>query len=262
MGIGAERSSSGTQRCDSCGGLNPPRAEWCGQCLTRFAMWDPAPDSGEPVEPYESPRMPPSTQFDPLTAPELPGSPAANPTETPPSRSLRPVGGGAFRVTGSEVLWSCSTCGGENSLAARTCQTCGTSFATVVSTREPARAGGDPNTAALLSLFLPGAGHAYLGHMGQAIARAVMSMWVVGVTLIAMFSGGGRTSMLLSVCYGISAAGLWLAAAHDAYREAKDQSSLVLLSGRRFLYVTLGLVGVLFVVMTFGAMGARGAIGG
>jgi hypothetical protein len=119
----------------------------------------------------------------------------------------------------------------------------------------------DPNAAALLSLFLPGAGHAYLGLAGQAVARSVMSLWVVGVSLIALFSGGGGAAAPVTVIFGLAAVALWLTAAHDAYREARNQSSLVLLSGRRFLYVTLGLIGVLFVVMTVGALGARGAAG-
>ena len=120
------------------------------------------------------------------------------------------------------------------------------------------REGRDPNAAALISLFLPGAGHAYLGLVGQAIARLVMSVWVVGVSLIALFSGGGAAAPL-SVVYSVAAVALGLTAAHDAYREARNQGTLVLLSGRRFLYLTLGLIGVLFVVMMLGALGARGA---
>jgi hypothetical protein len=117
----------------------------------------------------------------------------------------------------------------------------------------------DPNAAALYSLFLPGAGHAYLGLLGQAVARSVMSLWVVGVSLIALFSGPSAAPV--TVTYGLAAVALWLTAAHDAYREARNQSSLVLLSGRRFLYVMLGLIGVLFVVMIVGALGARGPAG-
>lgn len=156
-------------------------------------------------------------------------------------------------------MWSCSTCGHDNELDAPSCAVCNASFEQTMTNAQVSPHEPDPNKAALYSLLLPGAGHAYLGLVGQAVARAVMSVWVVGVTLIALFSDGGRTGALVWTTYGCAAVALWLAAAHDAYREAGGQPALVLLSGRRFLYVTLALIGVLFLVMTVGAMGARGS---
>lgn len=226
---------SPTRRCPSCGGLNPPGAEWCGQCLTRFDA-----QSG-----------------DPGLRPANTGARGAEHVTT-----AEPVRRGVFQVVGAEVMWSCTVCGHDNPLDAGACQTCAASFADVIRRDERPRLERDPNTAALYSLFLPGAGHAYVGLMGQAIARAVMSIWVVGVALVAVLSGPGRASALISVTYGLAAVGLWLAAAHDSYREAMDQPGLCWLSGRRFLYVTVALIAVLFTVITFGAIAARSAGGG
>lgn len=254
------QTDHGARRCLSCGGLNAAEADWCGQCHTRF---DASPRSAPNQPDLQRPPSPAPSglEFDPLTVPVLPQIATTSPSllraDTPAEPPLR----SAFRVVGDVVWWTCSVCGHVNGLDARACQTCGASFGDAVAGSERPRPERDPNAAALYSLLLPGAGHAYLGYVGQAIARAVMSIWVVGVALIAVFAGGGGPSALISASYGIAAVGLWLAAAHDAFREANEQPGLVWLSGRRFLYVTLGLIAVLFMVITLGAIGARGTAG-
>lgn len=106
---------------------------------------------------------------------------------------------------------------------------------------------------ALVSLFMPGAGHAYLGMWGQAIARGAISIWVVFTALIGAIQG----SVMLGVVFGTAAVALWAVAAHDAYREASGAPSAVLLKGRIFLYVVLGLLLLLMVMLFLGAMQAR-----
>lgn len=106
----------------------------------------------------------------------------------------------------------------------------------------------DPNTVALYSLFFPGAGHWYLDLRGQAVARAILSVWVVFVALLAGIQG----SLTLAVPFGAAAFGLWVVAAHDAYREARGESAAVILKGRMFMYVVLGLL-LLMVVLLVGA---------
>jgi hypothetical protein len=48
-------------------------------------------------------------------------------------------------------------------------------------------------------------------------------------------------------------------AAHDAYQEARGHSAATLLKGRVFMYVVLGLLGLLFVMLVGAAFQARGA---
>jgi hypothetical protein len=263
------------KRCPACGGLNSPTAQWCGQCLSPFAAPPPPPPQSapeteaeefDPLAPWQEftreqePRktgIAGTEEFDPLTAPAL-GSMAPSAIADPPPPPAATVRRGAWQVEGDVIMWTCSICEHHNPLEARSCEVCGATFAIEMTTKDSSRPARDPNAAALYSLFFPGAGHAYLGLVGQAVARGVMSVWVVGVALLSMLSGGGSASLLLSLSYGLAAVGLWLAAAHDAYREAKDQPGLVVLSGRRFLYVTIALISVLFMVMIFGALGARG----
>jgi hypothetical protein len=154
------------------------------------------------------------------------------------------------------VVWTCSRCDTENPLDQQVCAVCGTSFAEVVKPKDdgPER---DPGTATLFSLFFPGAGHGYLGLWGQAIARGVLHAWVLFVVLIALFQRGPG-SVPVAVVFGLAATALWGVSAHDAYREARHESSQVLLKGKVFLYLVLGLLVLLMVLLVSSGLRARG----
>ncbi|MDQ3982340.1 MAG: hypothetical protein M3271_06620, partial [Actinomycetota bacterium] len=75
-------------RCPSCGGLNAPDAEWCGQCLKRFKAPPPPPP-------------PPPAVGDPAPEETQAGAPAA----------IKPgVERAGFRSTEEGILWRCSSC--------------------------------------------------------------------------------------------------------------------------------------------------------
>lgn len=150
-------------------------------------------------------------------------------------------------------MWECTLCQTENPLDRQFCSACDAPFAETLRPPAPERPQRDPNMTALVSLFMPGAGHAYLGMWGQAIARGTISIWVVFTALIGAIQG----SVMLGAVFGIAAVALWAVAAHDAYREASGAPSAVLLKGRTFLYVVLGLLLLLMVMLFLGAMQAR-----
>jgi len=54
----------------------------------------------------------------------------------------------------------------------------------------PRRAEHDPGTAAVWSLLLLGAGHAYSGLWGQAIARGVVSLWEIAIVMFSAWQVG------------------------------------------------------------------------
>jgi hypothetical protein len=228
---GSLRTRGGVVRCPACGGLNPTRADWCGQCLRRFAP--------EPS---------------PLVRPTAASEPVAGPALQPRALAHEEVRRGAFLVGGGIVAWTCALCSTANDLDARSCTACGASFVSTVSppAERPQR---DPNSVALYSLLLPGAGYAHLGLWGQAIARAFMSGWIVSVALFTVFSG----SFVLAAAFGMAALGVWIVGAHDAYWAAKNDDRRAILSGRRWLYLTVGLVAILFVVLVLGAAGVSRA---
>lgn len=144
---------------------------------------------------------------------------------------------GAFSVSEEGIKWTCSRCDTENPLDASICAVCGTSFAD--SMRPPdERPVRDPNTVAMYSLFFPGAGHWYLGLKGAAVARGILSTWVVFVAIVAAVAG----SMAMAAIFGIAAFALWAIAAHDGYREANGEPGAVILKSRTFVYVVIGLL--------------------
>jgi hypothetical protein len=115
----------------------------------------------------------------------------------------------------------------------------------------------DPKIAAFLSLLFPGIGHAYIGDWGAALARAVLSFWVLGLTLLMSMGNDIPGSIGLAFILGSAATGLWLVAAHDAYRSATGAEALVILRGRRYLYVTVGLLGILFLGLVLATFASR-----
>ena len=285
--LGAQQEKDGARalRCADCGGLNPPDADWCGQCLRPFAVPSPpAPENADEPPPL-------TTSADPLFAPlrssEAEGSlaedgfdplfdplgmgfgtvenpspvervaepvvPAGREAEspTPPEVQRR----GAFSIAGGDVTWTCDRCDTDNELSARSCRVCGTAFGDTVGP-QPHKTPRDPNTAALISLFYPGAGHGYLGLWSQAIARAAMSTWVLAVALVAALQKGVPGSRALVVLFGVAAFVLWALGAHDAYREAADHPRGVILRPRMFLYLTVGLLFLLFVSLMVAGISA------
>lgn len=240
---------AGSIRCPSCGGLNPAEAEWCGQCLQRFAARTPPPPPPPPPGAETQGAEEPGAE---VSGAEVPGT---RTSPAPAATATLPVGrtSGAFTVTEAGIVWTCSRCEAVNALDASVCEVCGARFADVI--RPPEEGPGrDPNTVALYSLFFPGAGHWYIGQKGQAVARGVLSVWVVLVALLAAIGG----STLIAVVFGIVATALWVAAAHDAYREARKESALVLLKGRAFLYLVLGLLLLMVILLvTAGVQAGR-----
>jgi ribosomal protein L40E len=251
-----------TIRCPFCGGLNPADAQWCGQCLTRFAEHE------ESSEPPPASEAPPATEEPPATEAPAPASAVEAHDEAPrdparPPAAVAPGGAGpgaasgrAFAVSAEGITWTCPTCETPNPIDADTCSVCGTTFAQMV---HPEReiADKDPNTAALISLFFPGAGHAYLGLWADAIARGVLSVWVVLVAVVAAFAGEQASGRLVTIMFAAVAFGLWAVGAHDAYRAARKERDRVILKGRGFLFLVLGLLGLLLLVLVGSALGAR-----
>lgn len=223
-------------RCPNCGALNPSGAEWCGQCLTRFRKTPPPP--------------PPPL---PGAAPAPDAGTATTPASTEPRPTLTPGRRGAFNVTEAGIKWVCARCDTENPLEAQVCSVCGSPFADTVHPPKtvPER---DPNTVAMYSLFFPGAGHWYLELKGQAVARAVLSTWVVLIALI----GGIQGSLSLAIPFAIAAFALWGLAAHDAFREARREPARVILKGRTFVYVVMGLLMLMVVLLISVGLRARG----
>lgn len=164
---------------------------------------------------------------------------------------------GAFKVTERGIVWRCVRCDSENPLDASICAICGAPMADTLRPPEPELPPRDPNTVAMVSLFFPGAGHAYIGMWGQAVARASISLWVIFTALMGAVQKDIAGGTLLAVVFGLVAFALWIIAAHDSYREARREKRQVILQGRRFLFTVMGLLGLLFLLLVTTALSAR-----
>jgi ribosomal protein L40E len=259
MGISPARNApapSETWKCRDCGATNRARAEWCGQCFaTRTA---PAEDVPAPAAPPSevATAEPPASLEEALMLVAKKSSASGRGTSSQPAApedSGVVQDSGSFRVQPEGISWVCKWCETRNPLAEQRCSVCGASFADVLK-EEKVRPARDPGVVALLSLFLPGAGHAYMGLWGQAVARAVISLWAVLVCFFAAVQGG--RGMLLAIVFGVIAFALWVIAAHDGYREASGSPALALIKSNHFLFLVLGLLGVQITVAFVVALSA------
>ena len=248
-------------RCPRCGAANPPNALWCGQCLESFAPPEPPPPPIDPLDPLGSQTTEPVEEegFDPLidpielvpevAAPQMPTpadfATASVPSKSPPREAIG-TKRGAFVVTEKGIVWTCSVCESINPLDAMVCASCGAPFAQTLAPEPKARPQRDPGRVALLSMVFPGAGHAYLDMWGQAIARGVVFTWVILVAILGFSSSG---SGALAVIFTLAALAVWFVTAHDAYREANGAPNLVILKPKYFLWLVLGLLGVMLILM-------------
>ncbi len=270
QGAGIARSGR-DHKCPQCGANNRADAQWCWQCLERFeapASEDvTAPEAD--AEPRFSNRLPAEPNVAPATDDAMPHRNGHDPellderrsnvvtVKEPEVEAVIEGERGTIEVKGRQITWTCSRCETVNGFERNICEVCGATFAEVLKEPDEDKPKRDPNTVALVSLFFPGAGHGYLGMWGQAVARGVISLWVIATAVFAAAQGATQ-SLIVAVVFGLVSFALWAVSAHDAYREAKGQTNAVLLRDKLFLYLVLGLL-LLSVMMVFSlAMGARG----
>ena len=235
-------------RCPECGGLNRAGAQWCGQCLERFVPPKPLEIPGGSADGGPPPPPPPPGAPQPVAAllSELvaTGPLDAEQAEQARNKSALPLSsqadeGRAILVGADGISWACKHCETVNSIEIETCSVCGMSFADLLRPPSPDKPKRDPNMVALISLFWPGAGHGYIGQWGQAIARAVVSMWVLTVAAVSLVQSGIGA---MATIFGGVAFALWAVAAHDAFQEASNAPSRVILRPKYFLWLVLGLL--------------------
>jgi len=138
--------------CPHCGAGNPAGATWCGQCLRRFDE-TPAPSSARAESTV---------------------------TELRPVRT-RPV---VRSEEGKEPVWTCPACETENPLSASACERCGSKFVSFFAGARDEAPRGSRSAAIGFSAALPGAGNWIYRQSGPAVARAVMYLWTVGISIM------------------------------------------------------------------------------
>ena len=239
-------------RCPQCGGLNRAGAEWCGQCLERFvppkspeirggtAGGGPPPPPPPPGSLQPQDLLSELSQTDPSTEDPHIQTLQPNPGPSVATTSLSSTAGGkAFLVGTDGISWACKHCEVVNSIDTEVCSGCGMPFADLLRPPETVRPKRDPNTVALISLFWPGAGHGYIGDWGQAIARGVVSFWVFVIAGVTYAQSG--LGAMTTIFGGLSFV-FWAVTAHDAFQEASNAPSKVILRGRYLVWLVLGVL--------------------
>lgn len=181
-------------------------------------------------------------------APEQPAVPEAAPG--------RP---GVVRPDG-EVRWTCPACDATNPIEAAACERCGSAFSSLFgasrSVSAPQTSGG---TALAASAVFPGAGHWLLGARGEAVARGVLWVWTLGlsVLLLARPPSVGRGIVRgVAVIFGIAAGGVWLLSFLETARLAEGHRR-PLVPPRTLTYVASVLSGILFAGLVVAATAGR-----
>ena len=91
----------------------------------------------------------------------------------------------------------------------------------------------------------------------QVVGDVRVSTWAIAVALIAGFASGQSSGRLITIMFGLIAFGLWGVAAHDAYRAARHEEGQAILRGRGFLFLVLGMLGLLLLVVVGSALNVR-----
>jgi ribosomal protein L40E len=242
--------------CPSCGASNPPGAEWCGQCLTRFGRQLPARTAAPPAQRPAGVR---SSGGDGLN-PAPPRPPDLSRTV---EVRLTPAAGGRIRRAGAELEWSCLACDTVNSIKLPVCRTCGASMLDLFRQAAPPRPARRPGVALALSA-LPGLGSWYAGAPADGLARLVLAAWWVSTTTLLW----GRPSLVLvlvGLVFAVAAVALWVVSAVDALRLVAGRRPLTgprVLAGAAAVLTLLLMAGLVIAAVTTGPGGPRGSGGG
>lgn len=247
-------------RCPDCGALNPDEAGWCNQCLRRFQPPPPPPGAGLSEAAPATGTEAPTAGVDPFDSLPTAADAIRAPGEVleDSERSVVGTERGPFVVTETGVVWRCPSCESINPIDVEICTGCGTLLRSVVAPTEDRRPERDPRLTVFVSLAFPGVGHAYLGMWGQAFARAAIAALAIAAAIagVTLDAAGSRA---MAVIFAFIALAIWGVSVQDAFHEANRKSRSVILKGRMFLYVTLGVVGLLFLQL---ALGAASQVGG
>jgi ribosomal protein L40E len=221
------------RRCPDCGASNPFAADWCSQCHRRFDHSPPRPAGTNGAERSK----PAAAKTGVATLAEIDGSPAVR-------RSHE----------GDGLVWTCPACETENPLEASACARCGSPFVSFFARPKARRLRASSRGALIGSAALPGLGHWLLGITGAAIARALLYLWTLGVSVLLLArppSTGRSLVRAVATVFALSAAAVWVVSFLETGRLAEgNEEPLVPL--KALTWMMAGLSGVLF----FGLLGA------
>lgn len=220
-------------RCPSCGAGNPSDAAWCGQCHRRFG--GPEPESR---------------------------SSGARATASPSDATAHsPFGHPSIAKRGGVAVWMCPACDAENPLEATVCARCGSNFAAFFAGPKPVVAPrSSANAAVYASAVLPGAGHWIFRMTGQAIARALIYVWTIGIAILLLARPPAAARALVrgvGAIFALAGAAVWLLSMLETLR-IREGDRRPLIQPKALTWLSAGLSGLLLVGLFGAALAGRG----
>jgi hypothetical protein len=159
-----------------------------------------------------------------------------------------------------EPVWSCPACDTENPLASDACARCGSAFTSFFPRdSETPVVPSSPTAAIALSAVLPGAGHWVYRDIPAAISRSLLYAWSLGISILLLTRppAAGRALVRgIGVCFGLTAAALWLISMLEVLRFGEgDRRPLI--PPKALTWLTAGMSALLFLGLLGAIMAGR-----
>ena len=164
--------------------------------------------------------------------------------------------------TGGEPTWICPACDTANPIEATVCSRCGSAFTSFLSegTEPPAPKPVPQGRAVTLTAILPGLGHWSMGRTGLGLARGLLYVWTLSLSLLLLIrppSAGGAVVRLVGVVFLLAAAGVWVVSMMETMRLVEGDDRPVL-PPKALTWVAAGLSVILFMGLLGSALAGRG----
>jgi hypothetical protein len=152
------------------------------------------------------------------------------------------------------ATWACPACGHDNAIGLDACEVCGTTFAAMMRQGE-ARPEVEPTTALMYSLALPGLGHTKMGMGIDGVARGVLVIVLLTMTVL-LFLTGTHSGPLLTifVMFLVLTIVVYLGTALEAYRIADGGQAFI--SPKAMLWGTVAVIMVSISLLALSILGA------
>ena len=163
---------------------------------------------------------------------------------------------------GGDPTWICPACDTPNQIEATACSRCGSAFTSFLSEGREARATKPVprGRAVALTAIVPGLGHWSMGRAGLGLARGLLYVWTLGLSLLLLIrppAAGGAVVRLVGGLFLLAAVGVWMLAMMETMRLVEGDDRPVI-PPNALTWVAAGLSVILFMGLLGAALAGRG----
>jgi ribosomal protein L40E len=163
---------------------------------------------------------------------------------------------------GGSLMWTCPACEATNPIDSGACGRCGSAFTSFFAQPQKAAVRSVPSGRAVaLSAVLPGLGHWALGRAGAGVARAILYVWTLGLSILLLARppvAGRAVVRMVGIVFVLAAAGVWLVSMLETMRLA-DGDERPVLPPHALTWLSAGLSVLLVLGLLGSALAGRGA---